>query len=242
MKRKLNLISDVSRVLKRLQEPALKPYAKIIVIMLSAVSLCGCSTLNYSGEDFDKSYSQTVNTKETFYFSTYAKQATSGGPKVSVGISKSQVQEILVVYLGIDNSQSEHSIPVSYSDVKIWAGESPADLITSANYSTVYKGEQSDLIMGAQAMAPTITNMANMANNYYSTGQNPILRDQNASNASLRQLDDVVSGIRQHSITSTSLVKAGEKKYYYIFVKDDDRYPIKIQYKGLEWVYSNKVK
>ncbi len=212
------------------------------IILGAALLLCGCSTLDYSGEDFNKSNSQTITTKETFYFSTYTKQTSEGGAKISVGISKSQVQEILAVYLGVDNTQGAGAIPVSYSDVKVWAADSPADFITPANYIAVYKGEQSDLIMGAQAMAPTITNMANIANNYYNTGQNPILRDQNASNASLRQLDDTITGIREHSITSTSLVKAGEKKYYYIFVKDDDRYPIKIQYKGLEWVYSNKVK
>jgi len=218
----------------------MKKLSLISIILGAALFLCGCSTLNYSGEDFDKSNSQTLTTKEAFYFSTYAKKA--GDAKVSVGISKSQVQEVLVVYLGIDNTQSEKAIPVSYADVKIWAGDMAADLITPANYMAVYKGEQSELIMGAQAMAPTITNMANMANNYYNTGQNPILRDQNASTASLRQLDDTIAGIREHSITNTSLVKAGEKKYYYIFVKDDDRYPIRIQYKGLEWVYSNKVK
>lgn len=239
MKRKLNLIS-VSRVLKRLRERVLKPYASITAIMLSAVFLCGCSTLSYSGEDFNRSNSQAATTKEAFYFSTYTKQIN--GANVSVGISKSQVQEILVIYLGIDNTQGTAAIPVSYSDVAVWVGDSPADLITSANYAAVYKGEQNDLILSAQAMAPTITNMANVANNYYSTGQNPILRDQNTSSASLRQLDDILGGIREHSITSTSMVKPTEKKYYYIFVKDDNNYPIKIQYKGLEWVYSNKVK
>lgn len=212
---------------------------KNIMIILGAAVLCGCSTLSYTGNDFDKNNSKSITTSETFYFSTYTKNL-SNVIKVTAGVSKSNVNEVLISYFEINNSGSADYV-LNFNDVKFYGGTSPAGLILPENYISYYQGEQNEIYASTQNLTPTITNMVNVANNY----QNPVesgrmAMEQNSNSASMRQINDVATGIRKHTFQTTSLIKSNEKKYYYFFIKDDGQYPITVEYKGLKYVFDNK--
>ena len=78
---------------------------KKIFSFLFLFSVCllvsGCSTLTYVGEDYVASNTQTVKTNEDFIFATYKK--TIGDTAVKIGISKTQIMEVLALYVQIEN-------------------------------------------------------------------------------------------------------------------------------------------
>lgn len=216
----------------------------IFIILLGAVFLCGCSTLSYSGDDFDKSNVKSITTNEMFYFSTYAKDFTTkenGVIKIASGISKSAVNEILVAYFEVNN-KSDCDYTLSLSDIKIYTGSKLASLVSPENYIINYQGEQSELYVSTQSIAPTVSNMVNIANNYQNNGISQLAREQTASSASTRQLNEITTGIREHVLYTNSTIKPMEKKYYYLFIKDEEEYPVKIEYKGLQYVFDVRKK
>lgn len=222
MKKKLNFLKNIA------------------LMILSTAFLCGCSTLSYSGEDFNKNNVKSITTNEMFYFSTYQKNLTNEGVDVRVGVSKTQLMDVLVIYFEVDNLNNKEYY-INAEDITITAASKPASIITSSNYVSSYQSEQNTLYASAQSLAPTVNNIANIANNYQNNNQNLMVREQNSAEASMRQINTLVSGIRAHAMQQVSSVKPLEKKYYYIFLPDGE-YPIGIEYKGLNYTFNQNKK
>ena len=211
----------------------------LLALLLSALFLCGCSTLTYTGEDFNKENIKAITTTESLYFSTYQKTVEEG-INVRTGVTKTHVDSVLAIYLEVENKSSA-SFQVNPDDVKITIDGRNAARVSTAEYISAYQSMQNEIYAGGQSLSATVNNFATITNNYQNMNQSLLLRDQNNAESSMKQISDYISGIRAHALNSTVNVKTGDKKYFYIFIEDDG-YPVNVDFRGVQYSFGKAAK
>ena len=213
-------------------------WLKNIVICFGALALCGCSALQYSGEDFNKENQFNVTTNESFYFKAYKKQLNSD-VAVKVGITTTSIPDIFVVYLCIQNN-GEYPYNVDIRDISIKTGDRLARYVKTSEYISSYQDKENALLAASQGLAPTLNSVANIANHYQNDNYQLAMAENNEAEITLKQIASVVSGIESHTLRNISQVQAHAKEYYYLFVEDMELYPIVVSYSGLKYTFNKK--
>lgn len=212
-------------------------------VVLSTIALGGCSTLSYVGEDFDAKNSALIQTDEMFYFSTYNKTSASEDISMRVGISKTPVPDVLAAYVQINNNSSANDYVFYTKDFELSANNTPISLISSSNYLGAYQSSQAGALASMSQASGTLSNIANIANNYQRLNQtNPIAETTSVSSSdgAYKQISTVVEGISEHTINTAAVVKPKENKFFYLFIKDPGVYPINVTYKDLSYSFMVK--
>lgn len=208
--------------------------------VLTAVLTAGCSSvLSYSGEDFDKSYSKTVQTNESFVFSTYLKESPAEKIAVRAGVSKAPLEGVLVLYFELTN-QSDGTKTFNVREVIASAAEKRLAMINPSEYINAYQGEQIGMVASMQAMAPTLRNMATISNNAFANDSRNTVNEYAANDSATKEIYDIVNGISAHTLNTAVTIKPYSKNYYYIFYQDIDEYPVNIEYKDLKYSFVGK--
>ncbi len=219
MKKKLNLLKN-------------------ILICFGALVLCGCSALQYSGDDFDKIKQSNITTNESFYFKTYEKHINTN-VVMKVGVTKSQIPDVLAIYIGVQNN-GEYAYNFNSEDVSVKLGGKSARVVKPSDYVTWYQEQEQALIAASQGLAPTLNSVANIANHYQSDTRQIAMAENNDMELSLKQIASTAEGIEAHALRSIAQISSGEKKYYYLFVEDMDLYPVEITYQNLKYTFDVK--
>lgn len=219
MKKKLNLLKN-------------------ILICFGALVLCGCSALQYSGDDFDKIRQSNVTTSESFYFKTYEKQVNTA-VAMKVGVAKSQISDVLAVYIGVQNN-GDYPYNFNADDVYVRLGGKTAKVVKPSDYVTWYQEQEQALIAASSGLAPTLNSFANIANHYQSDTRQIAMAENNDMELSLKQISAVAEGIEAHALRATTQIPSGEKKYFYLFIEDTELYPVEITYQNLKYTFDVK--
>ena len=213
-------------------------WLKNIAICFGALALCGCSALQYSGEDFDKANQANITTNESFYFKTYEKQLNEN-IEMKIGVTKTQIPDVLVVYVGVQNS-GEYSYSLNIEDFKIKLGGRNATFVKPSDYITQYQDMENELLAASQGIAPTLNSVANIANHYQRDNRQMIMAENNDMELSLQQIAAVAGGIESHALRAISQVPAKSRKYFYLFIEDTELYPLEITYQNLKYTFDSK--
>ena len=94
----------------------LKQFFTYLTLLLFSLSLYGCSTLSYVGEDYNQQNIQTVKTDEEFVFNVYKK--TIDNANIKIGITRTPVPEILALYIQVENLSYETPYIFKVEDLK----------------------------------------------------------------------------------------------------------------------------
>lgn len=211
---------------------------KNILVCFGALVLCGCSALQYSGDDFDKIKQSSVTTNESFYFKTYEKQVNTA-VTMKVGVAKSQISDVLAVYIGVQNN-GDYPYNFNTEDVYVRLGGKTAKIVKSSDYVTWYQEQEQALIAASSGLAPTLNSVANFANHYQSDTRQIAMAENNDMELSLKQISAVAEGIETHALRSIAQIPSGEKKYFYLFIEDTELYPVEITYQNLKYTFDVK--
>lgn len=214
-------------------------WLKNIVICFGALVLCGCSALQYSGEDFNKENQTNVTTNESFYFKPYTKQVNND-VALSVGVTKSQIPDVLVVYIGVQNN-GEYPYSFDADEFSIKTGNKVARYVKPSDYVTFYQDQENALLNASQGIAPTLSSVANIANHYYQGETRQMaIAEHNEMEISLKQIATVAAGIESHALRTSAQIPANTKNYYYLFIEDVELCPIEISYSALKYIFDKK--
>ena len=215
----------------------------LCALTLGMLTLSGCSTLSYVGEDYNAKNSALIQTDEMFYFSTYNKTSQSEEISMRVGISKTPVPDMLATYVQINNNSKTTDYVFYTKDFNMSANDIPVDLISSSNYLGAYQSSQAGALASMSQASGALNNIANIANTYQRLNQtSPIAETTNVStnDGAYKQISAVVDGISQHTINTAAVVKPGENKFFYLFMRDPGVYPINVTYKDLSYSFMVK--
>lgn len=210
-------------------------WLKNIVICFGALALCGCSALQYSGDDFNKANQTNITTNESFYFRAYNKQINSD-VAMKVGVTKSQIPDIFVIYIGIQNN-SEYSYTLNPEDITVKVGGKTPRFVKPSDYVSFYQDQENALIAASQGLAPTLNSVANIANHYQTDNYQLAIAENNEMELSLKQIAVVAGGIESHALRTLVQIPPHSKKYYYLFIEDDELYPVQISYLDLKYSF-----
>lgn len=212
-------------------------FLKFLVLFLFSVTLFGCTSLDYTGEDYKTVVSQTTKTSEDFVFNTIKKPLNN--INVNVGISKTPVQELLVLYVQIENLSYETPYTFRVEDLRVSDSDGDIQFITSNNYLSIYQTQEANSMSSMGTMGATLTNIAGMTTNYNEMNQSIM---QNASQASNQdaysKMEDLGNKILKHSIRVSSVISARKSQYFYFFFQDKEKYPINVSYKTLNYQFN----
>lgn len=210
---------------------------KFITLFLLSIILFGCASLEYTGEDSKNVVSKTSKTQEDFVFNTFKKSLDN--INVNVGISKTPVQEILVLYVQIENLSYETPYIFRVSDLKVFDSNGEVRFITSNNYLNIYQAQEASSMNSMSVMGATLTNIAGITSNYNEINQTML---QNASQTSsidtYTKMTNLGNGILQHSIQTSSTINPRKSQYYYFFFQNNEAYPIAVKYKTLNYQFN----
>ncbi len=210
---------------------------KFLALFLFSIMLFGCTSLDYTGEDYKTIDSQTVKTSEDFVFNTFKKSVDN--VNVKVGISKTPVQEILALYIQIENLSYETPYTFKVEDLRLSDGDGEIQFITSNNYLSIYQTQESSAMNSMSSMGATFSNMAGMTTNYNEMNQSMV---QNASETANRdaflKMEQLGNRILKHSIRVSSVISPRRAQYFYFFFQDKEKYPINVKYKTLNYRFN----
>ena len=210
---------------------------KFLVLFLLAACLCGCTSLDYTGEDYESANIQTIKTYEDFIFKTYKK--TDGNANIKIGISKTPIQEILALYVQIENLSYETPYTFKVENLRLYDSDGEIQFITSNNYLSIYQSQESSAMNAMSAMGATFSNMAGMTMNYNEINQSVV---QNASESSNKdafsRMEQLGNQILKHTIRVSSVISPRKAQYYYFFFENKDNFPINVKYKSLNYQFN----
>ncbi len=210
---------------------------KFLTLFLFSLMLFGCTSLDYTGEDYKTIDSQTVKTSEDFVFNTFKK--TIDNVNVKIGISKTPVQEILALYIQIENLNYETPYTFKVDDLRVSDSDGDIKFITSNNYLNIYQTQESSAMSAMSSMGATFSNMAGMTTNYNEMNQTMV---QNASETSNKdtfsKIEQLGNRILKHSIQVSSVISPRRAQYFYFFFQDKERYPIGVKYRTLNYQFN----
>lgn len=215
----------------------------LCALFISALALGGCSTLSYSGDDYNALNAAPVQTEEQFYFSTYNKTSAQEDISMRIGISKTAVPDVLVTYIQINNNSSANDYVFYLKDFVISAQDTVAETIQPSNYLGAYQSSQAGALASMSQASGAFNSLATIATTYQRLNQtSPTVESSNVSSddSAYKQISSVVEGVSAHTINNAAVIKPGENKFFYVFVKDPNVYPIKIEYKDLTYSFMVK--
>ena len=215
----------------------------LCTLFLSVLALGGCSTLTYSGEDYNPQNASLVQTNEEFYFSTYSKTSQEENITLRFGISKTPVPDVLVTYVQVENKSNVDDYVFYLKDLNITSSGEAVKFITTSNYVGAYQSSQAGALAAMSQATGTLGSIANIANSYQILNQtSPVVENQGLSSSddSFKQIGLIADGISAHTINNSTVIAPNESKYFYLFLKDPQSYPIDINYKDLSYTFMVK--
>lgn len=196
----------------------------------------GCSSLEYTGEDYKSENSQIIKTNEDFIFNTYKKTIDSAN--IKIGIAKTPVQEILALYVQVENLSYETPYTFKVEDLRVYDGNGEIQFITSNNYLSIYQTQEASAMTSMSAMGSNLTNMAGITSNYNEINQSMMQNISEASkNDTYAKMQAFGDKILKHSIRNSSVISPRRAQYFYFFFQDRDSFPINVKYKSLNYQF-----
>jgi hypothetical protein len=172
-------------------------------------------------------------------FSTYQKEADGLG--LRLGISKSPVQGALIVYVEVtNNTGSDYVFSAKDLVLTTKADGKQIPTINPADYINAYQGEQTGLIAGMQAMAPTLKSIATISNATYANELRSTHAEHLATDSNTLEIANLVKGIARHTLGTSATVENNSKNYFYLFYQDMDTFPIEVKYGNLTYSFMGK--
>ena len=209
---------------------------KLIALLLLSITFAGCSSLDYTGEDYKAENTQTVKTNEDFVFNTYKKSLEN--VNVKVGISKTAIPEILALYIQIENLNHESPYVFKVEDLRVSDADGEIRFITSNNYLSIYQSQESQAMSSLGTMGATFSNMAGMTAGYNEVNQTMMQTASQASNSdAYSKMEELGNKILKHSIRVSSTISPRHAQYFYFFFQDRDKFPINVKYKTLNYQF-----
>ncbi len=209
---------------------------KFLALFTLSLMLFGCASLEYTGEDYKSENSQTVKTNEDFVFNTYKK--TIDNVNVKIGISKTPVQELLALYVQVENLNYETPYTFKVEDLRVYDEDGDIQFITSNNYLSIYQTQEASAMTAMSSMGATFSNMAGMTAGYNEVNQTNV---QNASHEANRdafqKMENLGNNILKHSIKVSSTISPRKAQYFYFFFQDKEKSPINVRYKNLNYQF-----
>lgn len=216
---------------------SIKNIFSTILLSSSVLFFTGCSTLNYSGEDYNETNIQTVKTNEDFIFTTYKK--TIDNANIKMGISKTPIPEILALYVQVENLSYETPYIFKVEDLHLSCPQAgQMQFITSNNYLNIYNNQEASSMAAMSAMSTTLTNITGMSSNMNEFNQTMMQNSAQQSNQSAySRLEQIGNQISKHSIKYSSTISPRKSQYFYFFFEDLDSFPLSITYKTLKYQF-----
>ena len=209
---------------------------KFLALFILAIALFGCTSLEYTGEDYKVENTQTIKTAEDFVFNTYKKDID--GANIKIGISKTPVQEILALYVQVENLNYETPYTFRVDDLRLYDSNGEIQFITSNNYLSIYQTQESSAMGAMSSMGATFQNISGMTANYNEINQTMV---QNASQQSnqdaFSKMEDLGNRILKHTIRTSSTISPRKAQYFYFFFENKDNFPINVKYKSLNYQF-----
>ncbi len=199
--------------------------------------LSGCSTLTYVGEDYVAENTQTVKTSEDFVFNVYKKSL--GDVNVKVGVSKTTIIELLVLYIKFENYSYDNPYTFRVEDLRVSNSKGNIPFITSNNYLSIWQNQEAASMSQMGAMGATLTTMTGMTANANEFNQGMVQNSaQQSSSSAFGRMETIGNQILKHSIKLSSTINPRKSQYFYFFFEDTNE-EITVRYKNL--VYKFKV-
>jgi len=209
---------------------------KLLAILLLSITFIGCSSLEYTGEDYKTENNLTVKTNEDFVFNTYKKSLDN--VNVKVGISKTPIAEILALYIQIENLNYETPYTFKVEDLRVSDSDGEIQFITSNNYLSIYQTQESSAMNSLSTMGATFSNIAGMTAGYNEVNQTMMQNASQASNSdAYSKMEELGNKILKHSIRVSSVISPRRAQYFYFFFQDRDKFPINVRYKTLDYQF-----
>jgi hypothetical protein len=197
---------------------------------------CGCSTLNYVGEDYSEQNMTMVKTDEDLIFNTYKK--TTENANIKMGITRTPVPEILSLYVQIENLSYDTPYVFKVEDLRLSDPMHEIQFITSSNYLSIYQNQEASSITAMSSLGATLSNMTGMTTQYNEFNQSVAQTSAQESNRSaFARMEQVGNQIMRHTIKYSSTISPRRSQYFYSFFEDGDEFPITIKYKDLEYQF-----
>lgn len=208
-----------------------------LILLTLSILLCGCTTSTYIGNDFQESNLTTIKTNEDFVFSAYKKQ--DGNANIKIGISKTTITEILVLFIQIENLSYETPYTFKVNDLRVSGNNEEIKFITTNNYLSIYQTQETASMNSISSIAPTITTMTGMSTNYNDYNQSRVQNSaQSTTKSTYSTMENLGNKILSHSIQVSSTISPRKSKYFYFFFENPDEL-VKVKYKNL--IYQFKV-
>lgn len=201
--------------------------------------MCGCTSLNYSGDDYSSANVQEIKTNEEFLFKTYKK--TDNNINLKVGISKTQIPEILAIYVQVENLAYETPYIFKVEDLEVYNPDGIVQFISSNNYLNIYQTQEASIMASGSTIGANLANMTNMMSNYTTDFNQTAMQNKSSqiSEDTFSRIDTIGQQILKHSIKYSSTISPRKSQYYYFFIEDLDKYPLKIKYKDLIYQFNS---
>ena len=210
---------------------------KFLAIFLLSMMLFGCSSLEYTGEDYKSENTQTIKTSEDFVFKIYKKSLNNAN--IKIGISKTSIMEILALYVQVENLSYETPYLFKVEDLRIYDNEGELKFITSNNYLNIYQSQEAQAITSMSTIGSTLTNIAGVTTNYNEINQTMMQNTAQSSNQdTYTKIGDLGNRILKHSIKVSSNISPRKAQYFYFFFENRDEFPINVKYKSLNYQFN----
>ena len=178
---------------------------KLILLTLMMFLLSGCATLTYVGDDYNSNNTQTIKTNEDFIFNVYKK--SNQNVNLKMGISKTPVPEILVLFVQVENLSYETPYTFKVEDLLMSNPDRNLQFITSNNYLDIWQNQEASSMAAMSSMGATITNMTGMTANYNEMNQSMVQNSSEQSNQSaFSRLETIGNQVLKHSIKYSATI------------------------------------
>ena len=212
-------------------------WLKALILCSLTLFLTGCTTLDYIGDDLETTKSSRIQTNELFSLSTY--QKSIGEQSISVGISQTPLDGVMVLYFGIQNN-SDVTYKFDVEDIKATSGYEGITFISPVSYIEAYQNFEAANYASMASAGAMLNNFTAMQQQYRNT-MTPTQRiENNTQNTDLMSIQQTISGIQKHAITTFKYIEPNSKDYFYLFLRKPDEYPITIEYKNLTYKFGKK--
>ena len=209
---------------------------KFLALFLLSIALFGCSSLDYTGEDYRSENTQTIKTAEDFVFNTYKK--TLDEANIKIGISRTPVQEILALYVQVENLSYDKPYTFKVEDLRVYDSQGEIQFITSNNYLSIYQTQEASSMASMATVGANFSNMAGMTANYNEINQGMIQNSAQTSNQdAYTKMEILGNQILKHSIRISSNISPRKAQYFYFFFQNRESSPINVKYKTLNYQF-----
>ncbi len=215
---------------------------KILSACSLVIFMSGCTSLDYVGEDTTDSAIKvsTITTKENFVLKTVKK--TDGYADVSIGISQTPLEEILVLYIAIHNNLPDTNYKFDVSDIAVKSPKGTMSFLQPNNFINAYANSQAVQYSNFMNAGTALGGFASLQNAYNqnSASNSYINSDNSGIQSETNELQATIKGIQNHTTTTYKFINPNSSDYFYIFMQTPDEYPITVDYKGLTYKFGGR--